>query len=110
MGRKILRIAFAMLRDRKPYQDPDLDYDQLLAQRNQAHWVRALRKAGLLPLAGPGRGRCAWVPGGFQRRSGVSTSIAAVCATLSRLHGLPTGRNFPGCFFGISTCRTALGR
>ena len=52
MGRKILRIAFAMLRDRKPYQDPDLDYDQLLAQRNQAHWVRALRKAGLLPLAG----------------------------------------------------------
>ena len=28
---KILRIAFAMLSDRKPYQDPDLDYDQLLA-------------------------------------------------------------------------------
>ena len=106
MGRKILRIAFAMLRDRKPYQDPDLDYDQLLAQRNQAHWVRALRKAGLLPLAGAE----ASGPGGFQRRSGVSTSIAAVCATLSRLHGLPTGRNFPGCFFGISTCRTALGR
>ena len=40
-----------MLRDREPYRDPDLDYDQLLAQRNQARWVRALRKAGLLPAA-----------------------------------------------------------
>ena len=51
LGRKILRFAFAMLRDREPYRNPDLDYDQLPAQRNQARWVRALRKAGLLPAA-----------------------------------------------------------
>ena len=51
VGHKILRIAFAMLRDREPYKDPDLDYDQLLAQRNRARWVAALRKAKLLPAA-----------------------------------------------------------
>lgn len=41
-----------MLPDRKPYQDLDLDHDQLSAQRNQRRWVRALRKAGLLPVNG----------------------------------------------------------
>ena len=32
---------------------------------------------------------------------GTSTSIADVCATRSLRHGMPKGRNFPGCFFGI---------
>ena len=51
VGHKILRIVFTMLRDRETHRDPDLDHDQLPAQRNQTRWVRALRKAGLLPAA-----------------------------------------------------------
>ena len=49
VGPKILRIAFAMLRDREQYTHPDLDYDQLLAERNPARWEAALRKGKLLP-------------------------------------------------------------
>ena len=33
---------------------------------------------------------------------GDNTSIAAVCATQSRRHGMPNGRNFPRCFFGMA--------
>ena len=64
VGHKILRIAFAMLRDRKPYQDPELNYDQLLAQRNRARWVRALLKAGLLRAAGADASEPAAAPQG----------------------------------------------
>ena len=31
------------------------------------------------------------------------------CATRSRMQGMPNGRNLPGCFFGIRTCRTGFG-
>ena len=35
--------------------------------------------------------------------------MADVCATRSRMQGMPNGRNLPGCFFGIRTCRTGFG-
>ena len=45
---KILRIAFAMLRDGRPYRDPQVDYQARTAVRNKARWLKMLRKANLL--------------------------------------------------------------
>ena len=47
---KILRIAFALLRDRQPYRDPEVDYQAQTAIRNKARWggLKMLRKANLL--------------------------------------------------------------
>ena len=45
---KILRIAFAMLRDGKPYRDPQIDYQARMAIKNKARWLKMLRKANLL--------------------------------------------------------------
>ena len=45
---KILRIAFAMLRDGQPYRDPQVDYQARTAIRNKARWLKMLRKANLL--------------------------------------------------------------
>ena len=66
VGHKILLIAFAMLGDRKPYQDPDLDYDQLLAQRNRHRPLRNTSRPDA--SAGRQRRRYAWGPGAFQRK------------------------------------------
>ena len=45
---KILRIVFAMLRDGKPYCDPQIDYQARMAVKNKARWLKMLRKANLL--------------------------------------------------------------
>ncbi len=45
---KILRIVFAMLRDGKPYCDPQIDYEARMAIKNKARWLKMLRKANLL--------------------------------------------------------------
>ena len=45
---KILRIVFAMLRDGKPYCDPQIDYQVRTAVKNKARWLKMLRKANLL--------------------------------------------------------------
>ena len=45
---KILRIVFAMLRDAKPYCDPQIDYQARMAIKNNARWLKMLRKANLL--------------------------------------------------------------
>ena len=45
---KILRIVFAMLRDGKPYCDPQIDYQARMATKNKARWLNMLRKANLL--------------------------------------------------------------
>ncbi len=57
--------------------------------------------------SGPACGRIAPVAG---RPRALLTAQAAICATLSRMSGMPKGWRFPRCFFGMSTCRTALGR
>ena len=45
---KNLRIVFAMLRDGKPYRDPQIDYQARTAIKNKARWLKMLRKANLL--------------------------------------------------------------
>ena len=45
---KLLRTLFAVLRDGKPYRDPQTDYEALLVQRNAPRWVRMLQHYGVL--------------------------------------------------------------
>ena len=45
---KILRITFAMLRDGKPYCDPQIDYAAQTARKNKARWLKMLHRANLL--------------------------------------------------------------
>ncbi len=45
---KLLRTVYAVLRDDRPYQAPQVDYEQLLAQRNGPRWIRMLHKHDLL--------------------------------------------------------------
>ena len=45
---KILRIVFSMLRDGKPYCDPQIDYQARTAIKNRARWLKMLRRANLL--------------------------------------------------------------
>ena len=45
---KLLRSVFAVLRDRRPYRDPDTDYEALLVRRNPPRWLRKLREFDIL--------------------------------------------------------------
>ena len=39
---------FAVLRDGRPYRDPEVDYEALLVQRNAPRWIARLREFGVL--------------------------------------------------------------
>ena len=45
---KLLRSVFAVLRDRRPYRDPDTGYEALLVRRNAPRWLRKLREFDIL--------------------------------------------------------------
>ena len=45
---KLLRVAYAVLRDKAPYKDPNIDYENLFVKRNSARWLRMLDKHGFL--------------------------------------------------------------
>lgn len=43
---KMLRSIWAILRDSQPYQDPAIDYDALVVDRNASRWLRQLEACG----------------------------------------------------------------
>ena len=45
---KLARVIFAVLRDGRPYRDPEVDYEALLVQRNAPRWIARLREFGVL--------------------------------------------------------------
>ena len=49
IGRRILEIAYLMLKRKEPYRDRTLNREELLVRKNAPRWVRALRKYGYLP-------------------------------------------------------------
>jgi hypothetical protein len=38
-----------MLKNIKPYFDPDINYEELMVSRNAPRWLQALKKFGYLP-------------------------------------------------------------
>ena len=47
-ARKLARVIYAVLRDGRPYRDPEVDYESLLVQRNAPRWIAKLREFGIL--------------------------------------------------------------
>ena len=45
---KLLRVIYAVLRDDRPYRDPNIDYERLFVKRNAPRWLRMLKKHRLL--------------------------------------------------------------
>lgn len=45
---KLLRVLYVVLRDARPYQDPEADYEELLVRRNAPRWIRMLHRYGLI--------------------------------------------------------------
>ena len=45
---KMLRVIYVVLRDVKPYHDPEADYESLMVSRNAPRWIRMLRRHGYL--------------------------------------------------------------
>jgi len=45
-GHKIARIIYVLLRYKKPYQDPGIDYEELVVKKNAPRWISALQKYG----------------------------------------------------------------
>ena len=48
---KLLRVIHAVLRDDRPYLDPDIDYEKLVVERNAPRWMRMLARHGFLAEA-----------------------------------------------------------
>lgn len=44
VGHKLLRVIYAMLKNNQPYQDPGIDYEALIVQKNAPRWIKALEK------------------------------------------------------------------
>ena len=42
---KLLRVMHTVLREARPYTDPDVDYEQLVVERNAPRWIRVAQAA-----------------------------------------------------------------
>ena len=49
LGHKMLRVIFSLLKNKKPYKDPEIDYEAVVVQKNAPRWISALKKFGYLP-------------------------------------------------------------
>lgn len=48
LAHKLIRIIFAMITRKEPYQDKAVDYEELLVRRRAPRWIQALKKYGYL--------------------------------------------------------------
>jgi len=53
LAHKMLRIVFAVLKNKTPYRDKVVDYEALSVQRNAPRWMKMLIKHGYMPTAAP---------------------------------------------------------
>jgi hypothetical protein len=44
----MMRIIYQMIKEGKPYEDPNVDYLELLAKKNAPRWISSLKKYDLL--------------------------------------------------------------
>ena len=47
---KLLRVLYVVLRDARPYHDPEADYEELMVRRNAPRWLRMLQRHGMIEL------------------------------------------------------------
>lgn len=53
VGHKMLRVVFALLRDKKPYHDVGIDYEALSVARNAPRWIKMLTTFGYISAKNP---------------------------------------------------------
>jgi transposase len=49
VAHKMLRAIYSMLKNNRPYYDPEVDYEHLMVQRNAPRWIKSLKKYGYIP-------------------------------------------------------------
>ena len=54
---KLLRVIYSVLRDRKPYRDPETDYEAMMVKRNAPRWIRMLKMYNIVEQDNEGRMR-----------------------------------------------------
>ena len=47
---KLLRVLYVVLRDARPYHDPEADYEELMVRRNAPRWLRMLQRHGMIEI------------------------------------------------------------
>jgi len=53
VAHKILRVIFSVLKEREGYQEPNMNYEQLVVNKNSARWVKMLKKYGYIGVKEP---------------------------------------------------------
>jgi transposase len=48
IGHKLLEVIYVLIKTKKPYRDPGVDYSKLIVDRNAPRWIKALEKYGYL--------------------------------------------------------------
>lgn len=48
VAHKVLRVIYSVLHSGEPYQDPGIDYDKLVVDRNASRWLKKLQEYGYL--------------------------------------------------------------
>jgi transposase len=52
VGHKILKITYQVLKEKKPYKDPEVDYEELMVKKNAPRWIETLKRYGYLSQKG----------------------------------------------------------
>ena len=50
---KLLRVIYSCLKTQTPYQDPHIDYDKLMVERNAPRWLKMLTEFGFIAKTAP---------------------------------------------------------
>ncbi len=48
VGHKILEIIYVLLKNKEPYKDPCVDYEEMMVSKNAPRWIQCLKKYGYL--------------------------------------------------------------
>ncbi len=48
LGHKILEIVYILLKKKVPYTEPNVNYEELIVNRNAPRWIKMLDKYGYM--------------------------------------------------------------
>lgn len=48
LGHKMLRITYSLVKNKKYYHDPEIDYEALIAKKNAPRWIKTLKQYGYI--------------------------------------------------------------
>ena len=46
VAHKLIRVIYTLLKNRRPYVDPDIDYEGMMVRKNAPRWIRKLEEYG----------------------------------------------------------------